>query len=51
MRMGNYFWGAALRQDEMAAKRSDFGVRHVTVVPTNFESTEDEDDARRDTAE
>jgi hypothetical protein len=36
----------------MSAKRSDpgrseFGIRHVTVVPTNFQSEDDEDDAPR----
>lgn len=47
MRMGNYFLPASQLPTEMSAKRSDFGVSHVTVVPSNFEP-EDEDDAGRD---
>ena len=49
MRMGNYFPVSTLRRTVMSAKRtepdrSEFGIHHVTVVPTNFQSEDDEDD-------
>jgi hypothetical protein len=31
----------------MAASHSEFGVRHVTVVPTNFETADSDDDEDR----
>lgn len=34
----------------MAASHSDFGVRHVTVVPTNFQPADSDDEADRTVA-
>jgi len=50
MRMGNYFRGCAVLPSVMAASHSQFGVRHVTVVPTNFQpaDSDDEDTAASD---
>ena len=32
----------------MSATQSDFGIRHPTVVPTNFEPVDDEGDEAED---
>lgn len=40
MRMGNYMWGRPLSSYVMAATPTRPGIRHVTVVPTNFEETD-----------
>ncbi|WP_269432450.1 MULTISPECIES: hypothetical protein [Halobacterium] len=32
----------------MAASHSEFGVHHVTVVPTNFQSADSDDEDRTD---
>jgi len=37
MRMGNYLCLWAERSVVMSATESSFGMRHLTVVPTNFE--------------
>ena len=52
MRMGNYFRVSPLPATVMSAKRSEsgrseFGIHHVTVVPTNFQADDDEDDTAR----
>lgn len=39
MRMGNYLSLKPVVGTVMAATESTFGMRHPTVVPTNFEST------------
>jgi len=44
MRMGNYFRGCAVLPSVMAASHSQFGVRHVTVVPTNFQTADSDDE-------
>ncbi len=48
MLMGNYFRGCALPLGVMAASHSEFGVHHVTVVPTNFQSADSDDEDRTD---
>ncbi len=39
MRMGNYLGLKPEGVTVMAARESSFGIRHPTVVPTNFEPT------------
>lgn len=49
MRMGNYMWVGPIVVVVMAARSQQVGIRHLTVVPTNFEpgieaeSTDDTD--------
>jgi len=51
MRMGNYLSVRPETQVVMAASQSSFGIRHLTVVPTNFEPEADEagDEAENET--
>lgn len=51
MRMGNYIRVPALPVVVMAAKQPEFGMHHVTVVPTNFRAgdSDDEDSGREST--
>lgn len=44
MRMGNYLGVWTERIVVMSATESSFGIRHPTVVPTNFEPADDEAD-------
>lgn len=44
MRMGNYLGVRTDRLCVMSATQSSFGIRHPTVVPTNFEPADDEAD-------
>lgn len=44
MRMGNYIRVPVLLFHVMAAKQQSFGMHHVTVVPGNFQSADDDDD-------
>jgi hypothetical protein len=44
MRMGNYLGGRGVPLSRMAAKQPAFGVRHPTVVPTNFTAPDEEDE-------
>ena len=37
MRMGNFMCLRRIAKNVMAATESRMGIRHVTVVPTNFE--------------
>ena len=43
MRMGNFLTVQRLLLIVMSAKRSSFGMHHVTVVPTNFTPRDSED--------
>jgi len=50
--MGNYFRVSTLPRSVMAANRSDtsraeFGMHHVTVVPTNFDTDDEDEPAQR----
>ena len=42
MRMSNYLTVRPETQVVMAASQSSFGIRHLTVVPTNFEPEADD---------
>lgn len=46
MRMGNYMRVGAIPISVMAATDSRPGMRHLTVVPTNFEPPEDNGDSQ-----
>ncbi len=48
MRMGNYLGVWTERIVVMSATESDFGIRHPTVVPTNFEPVDDPDESDDD---
>jgi hypothetical protein len=48
MRMGNFMCLARIVLVVMAATPSRPGIRHVTVVPTNFESGTEENDENDD---
>ena len=50
MRMGNFLTVHGLLWSVMSAKRSSFGMRHVTVVPTNFTPPESDDEDASDDA-
>lgn len=49
MRMGNYFRVPGLPVTVMAASQSEFGMHHVTVVPTNFQTADSDDEDGRTT--
>lgn len=50
MRMSNLFTAERRVRTEMAAERASFGIRHVTVVPTNYrpDDAEESDEATED---
>jgi len=49
MRMGNYIRVPVLLSHVMAAKQQSFGMHHVTVVPDNFQTADnDDEDSRTD---
>lgn len=47
MRMSNYLGRGAVRSSVMAASHPEFGMNHVTVVPTNLQSADSDDDEER----
>ena len=46
MRMGNYLCVECYHRTVMAATQPTFGIRHLTVVPTNFDPAGEETDDR-----
>ena len=46
MRMGNFMCLGCIPRIVMAVKESRMGIRHVTVVPTNFEPAPDPENGR-----
>lgn len=50
MRMGNFMCRARIVLIVMAATSSRPGIRHVTVVPTNFESDTEQNDENDEAA-
>ena len=48
MRMGNFMCPGNILKNVMAATESRMGIRHVTVVPTNFEPPVDLDSLEDD---
>jgi len=48
MRMSNYLCVACQHKTVMAASKTTFGIRHLTVVPANFEPAGEETDDTED---
>ncbi len=49
MRMGNFMRGHHIDRTVMAARSTRAGIRHLTVVPANFEPGPDHDPDAEDT--
>ena len=47
MRMGNYLRVPLVLPGVMAAKQQSFGMHHVTVVPDNFQTRDNDDETSR----
>lgn len=47
MRMGNYIRVPVVVAIVMAAKQQSFGMHHVTVVPSNFQAPDSDDENGR----